>query len=58
MTYDYYIISGQVGYTYREYHGYTYYSFIGTFSFTATNPNNPTDIIQVTNGVFRSYQQF
>ena len=58
MTYDYYTISGQVGYTYREYHGFTYYSFIGTFSFTATNPNNPADIIQVTNGVFRSYQQF
>lgn len=58
MTYDYYNITGQVGYTYREYHGSTYYSFIGTFSFTATNPNNPADIIQVTNGVFRSYQQF
>lgn len=58
MAYDYYNVNGQVGYTYREYHGYTNYSFIGTFSFTATNPNNPADIIQVTNGVFRSYQQF
>ena len=58
MTYNYYNVTGQVGFTYREYHGYTYYSFIGTFSFTATNPNNPTDIIQVTDGVFRSYQKF
>lgn len=58
LTYDYYNVSGQVGYTYREYHGYSYYSFIGTFSFTATNPNNSADNVQVTDGVFRSYQQF
>ena len=58
LTYDYYNVSGQVGYSYREYHGFTYYSFIGTFSFTATNPNNSSEIIQVTNGVFRSYQKF
>ena len=34
------------------------YSFIGTFSFMAVNPNNSADVIQVTNGEFRSYQHF
>ena len=58
MTYDYYNVSGQVGYTYREFHGGTNYSFIGTYTFTAVNPLNPADIIQVTNGTFRSYQHY
>lgn len=58
MTYDYYTVNGQVGYTYREFHGSTNYSFIGTYSFTAVNPLNPADVIQVTNGTFRSYQHF
>lgn len=56
LIYDYYNVTGQVAYTYREFHGANRYSFIGTFSFTAVNPNNPSDIIQVTNGEFRSYQ--
>jgi hypothetical protein len=56
LTYDYYNATGQVAYTYREFHGANRYSFIGTFSFTAVNPNNLSDIIQVTNGEFRSYQ--
>lgn len=58
MTYDYYNTTGQVGYSYREFHGGTNYSFIGTCTFTAVNPLNPTDIIQVTNGTFRSYQHY
>ena len=58
MTYDYYNVTGQVGYTYREFHGATNYSFIGTCSFTAVNPLNSSDIIQVTNGTFRSYQHY
>lgn len=58
LTYDYYNVNGQVAYSYREYHGGTKYSFIGTFSFTAVNPNNAADIIQVNDGVFRSYQIF
>ena len=58
LTYDYYIVTGQVAYSYKEFHGGNMYSFIGTFNFTATNPNNPSDVIQVTDGVFRSYQQF
>ena len=32
LVYDYYNVSGQVGYTYREFHGGSNYSFIGTFS--------------------------
>lgn len=58
MTYDYYNATGQVGYSYREFHGGDRYSFIGTCSFTAVNPLNPSDIIQVTNGTFRSYQHY
>jgi hypothetical protein len=58
LVYDYYNVNGQVAYSYREFHGGGRYSFIGTFSFTAVNPNNPADVIQVTDGVFRSYQQF
>ncbi|RZK08281.1 MAG: hypothetical protein EOO46_14210 [Flavobacterium sp.] len=55
-SYDYYEATGQVAYTYREFHGANRYSFIGTFSFVAVNPNNSSDVIQVTNGEFRSYQ--
>lgn len=58
VTYDYYNVTGVVAYSYREFHGGARYSFIGTFSFTAVNPNNASDVIQVTDGVFRSYQQF
>ena len=31
------------------------YRYIGDFSFTATNPNNLTDILNVTNGTFQNY---
>ena len=58
LTYDYYNVTGNVAYTYKEFHGNANYSFIGTFSFTAVNPNNPLDVITVTDGKFRSYQQF
>lgn len=58
MVYDQYEASGTVAYSYREFHGGTRYSFIGTFNLTAVNPNNPSDTITVTNGNFRSYQQY
>lgn len=58
LTYDYYNVTGVVAHTYREFHGAGNYSFIGSFSFTATNPNNPSDSITVTDGVFRSYQHY
>lgn len=58
LSYDYYNTTGIVSYTYREFHGASKYSFIGTFNFTAVNPNNSSDIIQVTDGKFRSYQQY
>ncbi len=58
LTYDYYNVTGTITHSYREFHGLKKYSFIGTFSFTAVNPNNPADVIQVTEGVFRSYQQY
>lgn len=58
LTYDTYSVSGTVAYTYKENHGGPKYSFIGTFSFTAVNNANPAEIIQVTDGVFRSYQRF
>jgi hypothetical protein len=58
LTYDYYNVTGVIAHSYREFHGLTNYSFIGSFSFTAVNPNNPSDVIQVTDGIFRSYQQY
>lgn len=57
-VYDYYDLSGSVAFSYREFHGSSNYSFIGTYSFTAVNPNNPADIIQVTDGNFRSFQHY
>ena len=58
LNYDYYNCTGVASYSYKEFHGLTRYSFIGTFNFIAVNPNDPSDIIQVTEGVFRSYQQY
>lgn len=58
LTYDYYNVAGTISHSYREFHGGTSYSFIGTFNFTAVNPNNPNDVIQVTDGIFRSYQKY
>ena len=58
LTYDYYNVTGVIEHSYREFHGLTQYSFIGTFNFTAVNPNDSTDVIQVTDGSFRSYQQY
>lgn len=58
LTYDYFNVTGNLAYTYKEYHGFLNYSFIGTFSFTAVNPNNTSEIITVNDGRFRSYQQY
>ncbi|MFT3795036.1 hypothetical protein [Flavobacterium sp.] len=58
LTYDYYNVTGTIAHSYREFHGAASYSYIGTFNFTAVNPNNPSDVIQVTDGTFRSYQKF
>jgi len=57
-VFDEYEVTGSVSYTYREFHGANRYSFIGTYSFTAVNPNNSSDIIQVTDGTFRSFKQY
>lgn len=35
--------------------GFIGYFIEGTYSFTATNPTNSSDVIQVTNGVFKEY---
>ena len=58
LTYDSYNVNGVVAYSYREFHGGRQYSYFGSFSFTAVNPNNPLDIIQVTDGAFRSIQTY
>ena len=47
-TYTNYICTGTLVFNRR--HGILYG---GTYQFTAVNPNNPADIIQVTNGVFK-----
>lgn len=57
-TFDYYNLNGVVSQSYREFHGAGNYSLFGTFSFIATNPNNPSDFIQVTDGSFRAYQHY
>ena len=58
LVFDYYEVEGIVSHSYREFHGANRYSFVGTYSFTATNPNNPSDVIQVTDGNFTSFQQY
>lgn len=58
MAFDYYNVTGTTGYTVREDHGFSTYMFLGTFSFTAVNPNNPADVITVTDGNFCSFQTF
>ncbi|OYQ41555.1 hypothetical protein [Flavobacterium aurantiibacter] len=57
-SFEDYIVSGVISYSYREFHGARRYSHIGTFSFLATNPNNPAETIQVTDGVFRNFQTY
>lgn len=57
-VFDYYDVTGVVNQTYREFHGGGIYTFFGTFSFTASNPNNPSDVIQVTDGDFASYLHY
>ncbi|MEN9324138.1 MAG: hypothetical protein RL699_1918 [Bacteroidota bacterium] len=56
LQFDRYVVTGELAYSYREYHGGNEYSYMGTFHFTAVNPNDPNDTIQVTDGDFRSYQ--
>ena len=55
-VFDDYETKGVVSFSYREFHGASKYSFIGTFSFTAVNRNNPLDIVQVSEGTYRSYK--
>ncbi len=57
LVYDSYEVTGTLEYHYREFHGANEYTYFGNFSFTAINPNNPADVIQVTDGDFISYQK-
>jgi hypothetical protein len=56
-AFDYYNTTGVIAHSYREYHGGGRYSYIGTFTFEAVNPNDPSDVMQITDGTFRSFQQ-
>lgn len=58
LMWDYYNVSGVVAPSYREFHGGSTYSFIGTFNFVATNPNDASDVIHVADGTFRSFQVY
>lgn len=58
LVYEEYKVTGNLAYSYREYHGGTTYSYIGTFNLTATNPNDPSDIITVKDGSFRNIQGY
>lgn len=53
LSYDNYSVNGTLINEYKEFHGMTLYSYFGSFSFTATNVNNPADVVQVTDGKFR-----
>ncbi len=57
LAYDTYDTTGSVAYTFKEFHGATSYTYMGSFSFTAVNQVNPADIIQVTDGIYTCYLQ-
>lgn len=58
LMYDHYETSGVVAHSYKEFMGGVKYNFIGSFSFTAVNPNDPTDVVEMNSGEFRSVQYF
>lgn len=62
FQYDEFNVSGNVNMYYKEFHGMspglTTYSFFGTFNLTATNPNNPNEVINVTDGKFRTLNPY
>ena len=58
LAYDYYDVTGSLDYHYKEFHGAGSYTYFGSFNFAAVNPDNPSDIIQVTDGQFISYQKY
>lgn len=58
LSYDFYNVDGVLSYSYREFHGAGGYSYDGTFNIIATNPNDPADVINVSDGFFTCFQQF
>jgi len=58
LTYDNYSVNGTLNNEYKEFHGMKLYSYFGSFNFTATNVNNPADVVQVTDGKFRYSQNY
>lgn len=62
FQYDEFNVSGNVNLFYKEFHGTTSglstYSFFGTFNMTATNPNDSSEVISVTDGKFRTLNPY
>lgn len=52
LSYDAYECTGNVNIVQREPWG-SYYMYSGSFSLTAVNPNNPSEVIEITEGNFR-----
>lgn len=62
FQYDEFNVSGNVNMFYKEFHGsssgLSTYSFFGTFNLTATNPNDSSEVISVTDGKFRTLNPY
>jgi hypothetical protein len=57
LLYDEYDVTGTMDYHLKEFYGGgNRYRYFGSFNFTAINPQNPADIIQITDGDFISFQ--
>ncbi|MGC4040550.1 MAG: hypothetical protein QM710_07155 [Flavobacterium sp.] len=55
VSFKQYKCAGTMTVTSKTSAGFVGYYIEGTYSFTATNPSNSADVIQVTNGRFKSY---
>lgn len=62
FQYEEFNVSGNVNLFYKEFHGtssgISTYSFFGTFNLTATNPNDSSEVISVTDGKFRTLNPY
>lgn len=58
LNFDEFQVSGVLDLNYKEFHGGISNSFFGNFQLTATNPNNPNEVIQITDGKYRSFNPY
>lgn len=53
LVFDQYDVEGTLSCSYREYHGGYTYSYIGKLDLKAVNKSNPSDVVTVSDGIFR-----